>query len=98
MSTPTMTGEEHAAFWTGFDLAKPPGRAEINALGRAEEAAPAGPGQLRIAVSKDLAKEFLAVVEPLPEHLAGAAWAGFLRGMAAHADGAPAHVHQGGTA
>lgn len=93
-----MTGEEHAAFWTGFDLAAPPGRAEINALERVAEDVPAGPGQLRVAVKKDLAKEFLAEVELLPEDLAGAAWLGFLRGLVAQAGGAPVHVHHGGRA
>ena len=36
----------------------------------------------------------LAVVDALPEHLAGAAWAGFLRGMVAQAGGAPVQVHK----
>ena len=93
-----MTDAEHSAFMRGFDLAAPPGRAEINALGRAEEVAPAGPGQLHVAVSKDLAKEFLAVVEPLAEDLAGAAWAGFIRGQIAQAGGEVVCVHEGGSA
>ena len=93
-----MTAAEHAAFWRGFELAAAPGRAEINALERADEVAPAGPGQLRVAVSKDTARSFLAEVDAAPEHLAGAVWLGFLRGMVAQAGGAVVHVHDSGRA
>ncbi len=67
-------------------------------LDRAEEVAPAGPDKLRVAVPKDLARAILAEVEPLPEHLAGAIWLGFLRGMIARAGGAPMHMHEPGRA
>ena len=93
-----ITDAELAAFWTGFELATAPGRAEIDALERAEEVAPAGPDQLRVAVPKDLAKAFLAEVEAAPEDLAGAVWLGFLRGLIARAGGAPVHVHEVGAA
>ena len=66
----TATDEEMAAFWRGFDLAKPSGSDEADALDRAEEVAPAEVGQLRVAVPRDLAKHFLAVADTLPEHLA----------------------------
>ena len=94
----TLTDAEHAAFMRGFYLAQPPGREEADALARVEEFAPAEPGQLRVAVPKALARAFLAEVEPLPETLAGAAWAGFLRGMVAQAGAAPVHVHESGRA
>ena len=98
MSAPHMTDEEHVAFLRGFGMAKPPGRDEADALERAEEVAPAEPGQLRVAVPKDLAKAFLSGLDALPADLAGAAWAGFLRGLVAKAGGAPVHVHDGGRA
>ena len=94
----TMTDAEIAAFWTGFNLAQPPGREEADALDRASELAPAEPGQLRVAVPKDLARAFMAEVEALPENLAGAAWIGFLRGLVAQAGGAPVHCHTAGRA
>ncbi len=72
----SWSDEECAAFYKGFDLAKPPGPDEADALDRAEEFAPAGPGQLHVAVPRALAKAFLAEIEPLPENLAGAAWSG----------------------
>ena len=93
-----MTDAEHDAFMAGFDLAQPPGPDEADALEVAQEFAPAESGQLRVAVSKPLAKKFLAELDALPEHLAGAAWSGFLRGMAAQAGGAPVHVHEVGRA
>ena len=62
-----MTDAELAAFWTGFDLAKPPGSEEADALARAKEVLPVESVQLRVAVSKDVAEAFLAEVEPLPE-------------------------------
>ena len=40
----------------------------------------------------------LAVADALPEHLACAAWAGFLRGLVAQAGGVAAHVHDEGRA
>ena len=93
-----MTDMEHAAFWRGFNLARPPGPEEVDALDRAEEFAPSDPGKLRVAVPRTLAQAILAEVEPLPEALAGATWAGFLRGMVAQAGGAPVHVHDAGRA
>ena len=93
-----MTDAEHDAFMRGFDLAQPPGSEEADALGRAEEVAPADPGQLRVAVPKPLGKKFLAIVDALPDELTRAAWGGFLRGLVAQAGGAPVHVHHGGTA
>ena len=93
-----MTDPEHAAFLRGFNLEKPPDPDEADALERASEFAPVDRGQLRVAVPRTLAKHFLAVVDTLPEHLAGAAWAGFLRGMVAKAGGAPVHVHESGRA
>ncbi len=84
-----MSDQEHAAFLRGFGLAQPPGPEELDAIDRAAEFAPPGPGQLHVAVSKDLAKAFAAEVEPLPENLAAAAWTGFLRGLAAKAGAAP---------
>ncbi len=98
MTPPTWTDEETAAFWRGFDLARPPGRQEIDALDRAEEVAPVVVGHFRVALPKDLARAILTEVEPLPEALAGATWAGFLRGMVAQAGGAPVHVHESGRA
>ena len=89
----TMTNEEHAAFFRGFDLAQPPGRKEADALDRASELAPAEVGHLRVAVPKSLAKHFLAVLDTLPEHLAAAAWTGFIRGLVAKAGAAPVYVH-----
>ncbi len=94
----TMTDEERTAFLRGFNLARPPGSDEADALDRASEFAPAEPGQLRVAVPRTLAQAILAEVEPLPEDLAGATWAGFIRGMVAQAGGAPAHIHHGGRA
>lgn len=93
-----MTDAAHAAFLRGFDLAQPPGDEEADALDRAEEVAPAGPGQLLVAVPKDLAKALLAEVEAAPVDLAGAVWTGFLRGLIAKAGGAPVVVHDSGTA
>ena len=93
-----MTAAEHAAFWRGFDLAKPPGSEEADALDRAEEFAPAGSGQIRVAVSKDTARSFLAEVDVAPENLAAATWLGFLRGMVARSGGALVRVHEVGRA
>ncbi len=92
------TDEEHAAFMRGFNLARPPGHEDAETLARCEEFAPAGPGQRRVAVSKDVARTLLAEVDTLPEHLAAAAWFGFLRGQIAKAGGAPVHVHESGRA
>lgn len=94
----TMTSEEHAAFMRGFSLARPPGPEEADALKRAKEFAPAGPGQLPVAVSKDLAKAILAEVEAAPECLAGATWIGFIRGMVAKTSDAPVYCHEVGRA
>ena len=93
MSTPATTDEEHAAFLRAFDLAQPPGPDDADALDVADEIAPAPSETVRVAVSNLLAKTFLAELDALPEHLAGAAWSGFLRGMIAQAGGAPCHVH-----
>lgn len=98
MNTPAMTDEEHSVFLRGFDLAQPPGPDDANALKVAEEVIPSKAGQLCVAVSKPLAKKFLAELDSLPKHLAGAIWAGFLRGLTAKAGGAPVHVHDGGLA
>ena len=46
-----MTDAEHDAFMAGFNLARLPGREELDALDVAEEFAPAESGQLRVAVS-----------------------------------------------
>ena len=93
-----MTDPEHAAFMRGFNLSQPPGLDEADALDRASEFAPAEPGQLRVAVSRDLVKAILAETDPLPQDLAGAAWAGFLRGLTAKAGGVTVHVHESGRA
>ncbi len=93
-----MTDAEHAAFLRGFDLAQPPGPDDADALRVAKEFAETATGQTRVVISKDLGATFLAELDSLPEHLAGAAWCGFIRGMAAHADGAPVHVHEEGRA
>ena len=93
-----MTDEEIAAFWTGFDLAQPPGPDDDDALKIAEELAQLAIGQTRIVVSIDRGRAFLAELDSLPEHLAGAAWNGFLRGMIAQSGGAPVQVHEGGRA
>ena len=93
-----MTDAEHDAFMAGFNLARPPGPDETDALEVAEEVMPSEVGQTRLAVSKPLAKTFLAEIDGLPEELAGAAWAGFIRGMVAQAGGAPVHVHKTGEA
>ena len=98
MNTLDMTDAERGAFIRGCNLARPPGPEEQDALVRAKDFAPAGPGQLHLAISKDLAKVITAEVEAAPEDLAAATWLGFLRGLVAQAGGAPAHVHQGGTA
>ena len=88
-----MTDEHHAANLRGFNLARPPGPEEADALEVAEKVMPSEAGQLCVAVSKDLGAAFLAELDALPQHLAGAIWSGFLRGMAAHADGGAVHVH-----
>ena len=93
-----MTDAEHDAFLRGFNLAQPPNPDDDAALEVAEEVTPSEAGQLRVAVSKDLGRAFLAELDSLPEHLAGAAWAGFIRGMTAHAGGEPVHVHDVGRA
>ena len=93
-----MTDEQHSAFLRGFALAQPPGPDDAEALEVAEELAQLATGQTRIVVSIDRGRAFLAELDGLPEHLAGAAWSGFLRGMIAQAGGAPVHVHQIGRA
>ena len=93
-----MTDEEHAAFLRAFDLARPPGPDDAVALRVAQEFAENVTGQTRVVISRDRGLAFLAELDALPEDLAGAAWAGFLRGMAAHADDAPVHVHESGRA
>ena len=98
LNTETWTDAERTAFWRGFDLAKPPGREEVDALERAEEVLPIESGQLRVAVPKELARAIAAETEALPENLFGAIWVDFLRGMVAKAGGAPVHIHDGGTA
>lgn len=89
-----MTDAEHVAFMRGFNLAQPPGPEEADALDRAGEFAPAGPGHVHVAVSKDLARALLSELAALPEHLAAAVWLGFLRGQIAQAGAAPVHVHE----
>ncbi len=98
MATTTRSDAEHAAFMAGFHLARSSDPDDADALDRAAEAAFPEAGHLRVAIPKDLAKAILAEVEALPEHLACAAWAGFIRGLIAQAGGAPVHVHGGGTA
>ncbi len=93
-----MTDAEHTAFLRGFDLARPPGPDEADALERAEEVLPARRGTVCVAVSKNLAKTFVAEIDSLPEHLAGAAWSGFLRGLVAKGGGAPFYIHDSGRA
>ena len=93
-----MTDAEYDAFLRAFNLGRAPGPDEADALEVAEEIAPAPSETVRVAVSKDTGKKFLAVVDSLPEHLAGAAWSGFLRGMAAYAGGGAVHVHEEGRA
>ena len=93
-----MTDEHHAANLRGFNLARPPGPEEADALEVAEKVMPSEAGQLCVAVSKDVGRAFLAELDGLPESLAGAAWAGFLRGLVAQAGGAVAHVHEVGRA
>ncbi len=80
------------------NLAQPPGPEEIDALKRAEEVLPMETGKLRVAVPRALAKALLAEVEPLPEALAGATWAGLIRGQIARAGGEAVHVHESGRA
>ena len=63
----TMTDAERDAYLRGFGLAQPPGSAELDALDRAKDFVPAGPGHLHLAISRDLAKAITAVVETLPE-------------------------------
>ncbi len=94
----TMTDEEHATFLRAFNLAQPPGPDDADALAIAKELAQDVTGQTRIVIDRDLGRAFLAELDALPEHLAGAAWLGFIRGMIAQAGGAPVHVHQGGRA
>ena len=98
MNTPAMTDEQHAAFLRAFALARPPGPDDADALAIAKELAQAATGQIQIVIDRDLGRAFLAELDALPEHLAGAAWSGFLRGMAAQAGGAPVHVHEVGRA
>ncbi len=96
-----ITDAERDAFMRGFDLARPPGSGEADALDRAEEVAPAEPGKLRVAVSIEVAKAIRAETDRLPEKLSGATWLGFLRGTIAKAgveSGEAVHVHFGGRA
>ena len=93
-----MTDAEHDAFLRGFDLARPPGPDDDDALDVAEEVMPSEVGQLCVAVSKDAGAAFLAELDALPEELAGAAWLGFIRGIIAQAGGGPVHVHDVGEA
>ncbi len=93
-----MTDEEHDAFIRGCNLARPPGPEEQDALVRAKDFAPPGPGQLHLAISKDLAKVIVAEVEASPEDMAAAIWLGFFRGLAAHAGDGPVVVHDAGRA
>ncbi len=64
----------------GFTLAQSPGTDEAEWVEVAEEFAPSEAGQLRVAVSKDIGRAFLAELNALPEHLAGAAWSGLGHG------------------
>ena len=94
----TWTDAELAAFWRGFNLARPPGRQELDALDRAHEVLPVDGGQLRVAVSSEVVKAILAETDRLPEKLSGATWLGFLRGMIVQGGGGPVHVHESGRA
>ena len=97
----TMSDVEHTAFLRGFDLARPPGPEEADALDRASELLPVDGGQLRVAVSSETVKAILAETDRLPEHLSGPTWLGFLRGLVAKAgmdSGDPIHVHSPGRA
>ena len=94
----TETAFERAAFIRGCNLARPPGPEELDAIEVARDFAPPGPGQIHLAISKDLATAIVAEVEASPEDLAAATWLGFFRGLAAHAGAAPVHVHDGGRA
>ena len=93
-----MTDAEHDAFLRGLDLAQPPGPDDADALKVARELAETATVQTRVVISKDLGRAFLAELDSLPEHLAGAIWAGFIRSMTAHAGGAPVLVHGVGQA
>ena len=98
MIPPAWTDDERAAFWRGFDLARPPGRQALDDLDRIEEAAPVTAGRLRVAVPSDLARDVLAETGMLPENLAGATWIGFMRGMVAQAGDVVMNIHEGGRA
>ncbi|MCZ6858926.1 MAG: hypothetical protein O7I42_01365 [Alphaproteobacteria bacterium] len=69
-----------------------------DALKVAEQRAETATGQIRVVISVDRGLAFLAELDSLPEDLAGAVWAGFWRGMVAHAGGETVHVHDGGKA
>ena len=79
-------------------ITAPPGPNEADALQVAEQLAETATGQTRVVISVDRGRAFLAELDALPEALAGAAWVGFIRGMAAHAGDAPVHVHESGRA
>ena len=98
MGAETLTDAEHDAFLRGFDLAQPPGPDDAEALKAAQEFAENVTGQTRVVIDKDLGAAFLAELDSQPEHLAGAAWAGFLRGMIAQAGGGAVVIHEEGTA
>ena len=98
MIPPAWSDDERAAFWRGFELARPPGRQELADLHRVKEMAPEANGRLRVAIPKDLARAILAETEALPENLAGATWIGFMRAMVAKAGGEAVYLHKSGTA
>ncbi len=99
MIPPNWTDEERAAFWRGFNLARPPGDADLDALGHiSRKVGLPGGGGLRIAVPKDAAIACADATEGLPENLSSATWIGFVRGMVAKAGGEALYLHQGGTA
>ena len=98
MIPPAWSDDERAAFWRGFDLARPLGRQELDDLHRVKELAPEANGRLRVAIPKDLARAILAETETLPENLAGATWIGFMRGMVAQAGDVVMNIHEGGRA
>ena len=93
-----LTDAERDAFLRGFDLAQPPGPDDADALRAAQELAQTATGQTKVVISVENGRAFLAELDSLPEYLAGAAWAGLIRGLAAHAGAAPVVVHGSGTA
>ncbi len=99
MIPPAWGDDERAAFWRGFNLARPPGDAERDALGHiSSKVAPPGGGGLRIAIPEDAAVAVVEITGGLPENLSSATWIGFVRGMIAKAGGKAVYIHESGNA